>query len=232
MIRFDLRPGSALVAAIIGFLLYKRHRRHKEALARLAREREEILNAGSGKTAKVFTGERNKKGNSQLLKRPAPRLGRIRRSIQRHSRRFHSCGRQMCKEGLAYLHSPQFPPIYHRDVKSSNILLDEKLNAKVADFGLSRLAEADLSHVTTCAQGTLGFGVVLLELLTSQKAIDFNRAPDDVNLAIYVKRVVEEERLLDAVDPNLKKGASKLELETMKALGFLAGRVLGGTSTK
>ncbi|MFS8012821.1 putative protein kinase RLK-Pelle-WAK-LRK10L-1 family [Helianthus anomalus] len=309
--------GSALVAAIIGFLLYKRHRRHKEALARLAREREEILNAGSGKTAKVFTGKEikkatanfskdrllgsggygevykgiledstvvavkcakvgNTKGTDQVLNEVRILCQVNHRGLVRllgccveldqpllvyeyipngtlldHLKGQHSgmltwthrlnIARDTA-EGLAYLHFSAVPPIYHRDVKSSNILLDEKLNAKVADFGLSRLAEADLSHVTTCAQGTLGyldpeyyrnyqltdksdvysFGVVLLELLTSQKAIDFNRAPDDVNLAIYVKRVVDEERLLDAVDPNLKKGASKLELETMKALGFLA----------
>ena len=145
-------------------------------------------------------------------------------------------------EGLAYLHFSAVPPIYHRDVKSSNILLDDKLNAKVSDFGLSRLAHTDLSHISTCAQGTLGyldpeyyrnyqltdksdvysFGVVLLELLTSQKAIDFNRPEDDVNLAVYVQRLVEEDKIMDAVDPILKQGASTLELDTMKALGFLA----------
>ncbi|GAV70318.1 Pkinase_Tyr domain-containing protein/GUB_WAK_bind domain-containing protein [Cephalotus follicularis] len=145
-------------------------------------------------------------------------------------------------EGLAYLHSSAVPPIYHRDVKSSNILLDEKLNAKVSDFGLSRLAHTDLSHISTCAQGTLGyldpeyyrnyqltdksdvysFGVVLLELLTSQKAIDFNRAADDVNLSVYVQRMVEEEKLMGVVDPLLKEGASTLELDTMKALVLLA----------
>lgn len=145
-------------------------------------------------------------------------------------------------QALAYLHFSASPPIYHRDVKSSNILLDEKLHAKVSDFGLSRLAETDMSHISTCAQGTLGyldpeyyrnyqltdksdvysFGVVLLELLTSQRAIDFNREADDVNLAVYIKRLVDEERMLDGVDPLLKQGASTLEIDTMKALGFLA----------
>ncbi|KAJ7960163.1 putative Kinase [Quillaja saponaria] len=144
--------------------------------------------------------------------------------------------------GLAYLHFSAVPPIYHRDVKSSNILLDGKLNAKVSDFGLSRLAQTDLSHISTCAQGTLGyldpeyyrnyqltdksdvysFGVVLLELLTSQKAIDFNREADDVNLVVYVQRMVEEEKLMDVIDSKLKEEASTLELDTMKALGFLA----------
>jgi len=148
-------------------------------------------------------------------------------------------------EGLSYLHSSAVPPIYHRDVKSSNILLDDKLDAKVSDFGLSRLvelAEENKSHIFTSAQGTLGyldpeyyrnfqltdksdvysFGVVLMELLTAQKAIDFNREEESVNLAMYGKRKMVEEKLMDVVDPFLKEGASDLELETMKSLGYLA----------
>ncbi|XP_074562885.1 LOW QUALITY PROTEIN: wall-associated receptor kinase-like 20 [Curcuma longa] len=145
-------------------------------------------------------------------------------------------------EGLAYLHFAAVPPIYHRDVKSSNILLDEKLNAKVATSGCPSLAEPGMSHLSTCAQGTLGyldpemtgrygahresdvysFGVVLLELLTSQKAIDFGRGQDDVNLAVHVHRKVEEEKLMEAVDGALKEGASQVQLDTIKALGFLA----------
>ncbi|KAF3449086.1 hypothetical protein FNV43_RR09810 [Rhamnella rubrinervis] len=152
-------------------------------------------------------------------------------------------------QGLAYLHSSAVPSIYHRDVKSSNILLDNKLDAKVSDFGLSRLVEnteTDDSHIFTCAQGTLGyldpdyyrnfqltdksdvysFGVVLLEILTSMKAIDFNRDEESVNLVVYMKKIIMEERLTEAVDPVLKETCSKLELETMKALGFLAASCL------
>ncbi|PKI57652.1 hypothetical protein CRG98_021980 [Punica granatum] len=126
-------------------------------------------------------------------------------------------------EALAYLHSAAYTPIYHRDVKSTNILLDHEFNAKVADFGLSRLALPGLSHVSTCAQGTLGyldpeyyrnyqltdksdvysFGVVLLELLTSQKAIDFSRGPDDTNLAIYVGQRARSDTLMEVVDMRL-----------------------------
>ncbi|XP_020274976.1 wall-associated receptor kinase-like 20 [Asparagus officinalis] len=126
-------------------------------------------------------------------------------------------------EALTYLHSSCNIPIYHRDVKSTNILLDEELNAKVSDFGLSRLAQPGLSHVSTCAQGTLGyldpeyyrnyqltdksdvysFGVVLLELLTSKKVIDFGRDPDDVNLAVYVMKKVKDGRVIDVFDERL-----------------------------
>lgn len=124
----------------------------------------------------------------------------------------------------------------------SNILLDEKLDAKVFDFGLSRLVVNGANHVTTCAQGTLGyldpeyylnfqltdksddysFGVVLLELLSSKKAIDFNREEEDLNLVVYMKRVFREERLMDTIDHVLKDKASHVELESMKALGSLA----------
>ncbi|XP_061348666.1 wall-associated receptor kinase-like 20 [Gastrolobium bilobum] len=148
-------------------------------------------------------------------------------------------------EGLSYLHSSAVPPIYHRDVKSSNILLDDKFDAKVSDFGLSRLvelAEENKSHIFTSARGTLGyldpeyyrnfqltdksdvysFGVVLMELLTAQKAIDFNREEENVNLAVYAKKKLIDDKLMDVVDPLLKEGASNLELETMKSLGYLA----------
>ncbi|WCJ40744.1 Protein kinase family protein [Euphorbia peplus] len=145
-------------------------------------------------------------------------------------------------ECLSYLHASATPPIYHRDIKSSNILLDDNLNAKVSDFGLSRLVYTDLSHISTCAQGTIGyldpeyfrkfqltdksdvysFGVVLLELVTSLKAVDTTREEDDMNLTIYVQRRLKEDKLMEVIDPLLKQDASVMELDSIDGLVHLA----------
>lgn len=58
------------------------------------------------------------------------------------------------------------------------------------------------------------------------KAIDFNRDEENVNLVVYMKKIIMEERVMEVVDPVLKETSSKLELETMKALGFLAASCL------
>ncbi|KAL6293786.1 hypothetical protein ACE6H2_001928 [Prunus campanulata] len=130
---------------------------------------------------------------------------------------------------LSYLHSAAAFPIYHRDVKSSNILLDEKYRAKVADFGTSRSISIDQTHLTTLVRGTFGyldpeyfqscqfteksdvysFGVVLAELLTGQKPVSFMRPQESRSLATYFLMSMEENSLFDIVDAQVMKDGEK-----------------------
>ncbi|XP_062079186.1 wall-associated receptor kinase-like 6 [Humulus lupulus] len=136
---------------------------------------------------------------------------------------------------LSYLHSAASFPIYHRDVKSTNILLDEKFRAKVADFGTSRTISLEQTHLTTLVYGTFGyldpeyfqssqftdksdvysFGVVLVELLTGQKAISATRSEEEGrSLATYFMMTMEEKssKLFDILDGQVLKDAPKEEI--------------------
>ncbi|KAI5055556.1 hypothetical protein GOP47_0029077 [Adiantum capillus-veneris] len=127
-------------------------------------------------------------------------------------------------DALAYLHAAAFPPILHRDVKSANVLLDNNLDAKVADFGVSRLVPDGLQHVSTAVQGTIGYldpeyfqtlqltdksdvyslGVMLVELISGLKPVDSRtREPRFTNLALLFIHYMQEARGEDLIDPRL-----------------------------
>ncbi|KOM45782.1 hypothetical protein LR48_Vigan06g108800 [Vigna angularis] len=129
--------------------------------------------------------------------------------------------------GLAYLHEDCNPRIIHRDIKSSNILLDFNYEAKVSDFGLAKLALDANTHITTRVMGTFGyvapeyassgklteksdvysFGVVLLELITGRKPVDVSQPLGDESLVEWLKKDEELMSLEIAVLP-VKKNIS------------------------
>lgn len=124
-------------------------------------------------------------------------------------------------KGLAYLHEGLEPKVVHRDVKSSNILLDKKWNPKVSDFGLAKLLGSEASYVTTRVMGTFGyvspeyastgmlnegsdvysFGVLLMEIITGRSPIDYSRPPGEMNLVDWFKGMVASRHGEEIVDP-------------------------------
>ncbi|GJW66464.1 wall-associated receptor kinase-like protein 2 [Tanacetum coccineum] len=133
---------------------------------------------------------------------------------------------------LAYLHSATSIPVYHRDIKTANILLDDKFGAKVSDFGTSRFVSIDQTHLTTLVIGTFGyldpeyfqssqfteksdvysFGVVLVELLTGERPISLTRFGENRSLAAHFILAVEEGRVMSIFDTMVIKEGTRDEL--------------------
>uniref|UniRef100_M4E2L6 non-specific serine/threonine protein kinase n=1 Tax=Brassica campestris TaxID=3711 RepID=M4E2L6_BRACM len=123
-------------------------------------------------------------------------------------------------KGLAYLHHDCSPRIIHRDIKSSNILLDGNLEARVSDFGLAKLLEDEESHITTIVAGTFGylapeymqsgratektdvysFGVLVLEVLSGKIPTDTSFIEKGYNVVGWLNFLISEKRAREIVD--------------------------------
>ncbi|CAA0837257.1 Proline-rich receptor-like protein kinase PERK1 [Striga hermonthica] len=153
-------------------------------------------------------------------------------------------------KGLSYLHEDCQPKIIHRDIKSSNILLDDNFEAKVADFGLARLYSETDTHVSTRVMGTFGylapeyaltgkltdksdvfsFGVVLLELITGRKPIDKSQNYLDDNIIDWARplltQTLENNNFDSVADPKLQNDYISEEMARMVACASVCVRHL------
>lgn len=144
--------------------------------------------------------------------------------------------------GIQYLHDFAVPSIIHRDIKSANILLDDKWTAKVSDFGLSLMGpDDDMSHLSLRAAGTMGyidpeyfrlqklttksdvysFGVVLLELLSGHKAIHKNENGVPRNVVDYVVPYIVQDEIHRVLDRRMPP-PTPYEIEAVAYVGYLA----------
>lgn len=149
-------------------------------------------------------------------------------------------------KALAYLHSAASTQILHRDIKSSNILLDDNLIAKVSDFGASKYIQIDQTGVTTVVQGTIGyldpmyyytcrltdksdvfnFGVLLIELLTRKKPFVY-RTNGGESLVSHFASLLDEDGLVSIMDPQIMKEADGEQIKEVATLAAMCTKLNG-----
>ncbi|PON63068.1 Serine/threonine protein kinase [Trema orientale] len=151
--------------------------------------------------------------------------------------------RKLClgiARGLAYIHEEVHPHIVHRDIKASNIVLDQNFNPKISDFGLSKLFPENITHITTGVAGTLGylapeyaisgrltrksdvysFGVLLLEIVSGRSAVDFDLELGEHYLVEKAWEMYKNDKLRNLVQVN-SNNSTRNFLEEEEAVRFL-----------
>ncbi|KAM4104725.1 hypothetical protein ACJW30_06G180400 [Castanea mollissima] len=142
---------------------------------------------------------------------------------------------------VAYIHEEIKPHIVHRDIKASNILLDQHFNSKLSDFGLSKLIPDNNTHISTRVAGTLGylapeyatsgrltrksdvysFGVLLLEIVSGRSMIDFDIEIGEYYLVKKAWEMYKDDKLPQLVDPLLNKDFCEVEAIRFLKVGLL-----------
>ncbi|KAK4589466.1 hypothetical protein RGQ29_020157 [Quercus rubra] len=143
--------------------------------------------------------------------------------------------------GLTFLHEESPLKIVHRDIKTSNILLDGDLNPKISDFGLAKLYEEENSHISTRVAGTVGymapeyalwgyltykadvysFGIVALEIVAGKNNMRYRPNENFVCLLDWALVSQQKGNLMDLVDPDLKSNFSKEEVVKIMKVALL-----------
>ncbi|GMY08750.1 putative serine/threonine-protein kinase [Fagus crenata] len=144
-------------------------------------------------------------------------------------------------QAISYIHEEVKPHIVHRDIKASNILLDQHFNPKLSDFGLSKLFPDNNTHISTRVAGTLGylapeyatsgrltrksdiysFGVLLLEIVSGRTMIDFDLELGEHYLVQKAWEMYKDDKLLHLVDPMLNKDFCENEAIRFLKVGLL-----------
>lgn len=151
-------------------------------------------------------------------------------------------------KGLAYLHNGIEPAIYHRDIKATNILLDDDMNARVADFGLARITTKEgETHITTRVAGTHGylapeyalygqltdksdvysFGVVVLEIMSGRKALEATSYSEPHYLITdWAWTLVKEGRTSEIIDERIRHSGAESMMKRFVSVGILCAHVM------
>jgi serine/threonine protein kinase len=151
-------------------------------------------------------------------------------------------------KGLAYLHRGVQPAIYHRDIKPTNILLDDELNARVSDFGLARIMSKDGgSYLTTRVAGTHGylapeyalygqlteksdvysFGALLLEIMSGRKALDTSlESSSDYLITDWAWTLLKAGKAMEVVDERIRHSGAERTMVKFITVGILCAHVM------